>query len=120
MVQETKLKQNETIACDALDVFQVYYLNRQGSQGGGLARGVVKDLESTLIREGNYKVEAISVKIVVDKIPIRPVLAYGPQENSRKEKKDMFWEFMEQEVNQAELEENGLIIQMDGNLKKKM
>ena len=117
MAQETKLKANEVISCEALSAFQVFYLNRQESQGGGLAMGVVKDLESTLIREGNDDVEALVVKVVVDKIPIRTVLAYGPQENSKKEKKDMFWDFLEQEANQAELEEDGLIIQMDGNLR---
>ena len=33
-----------------------------------------------------------------------------------KEKKDKFWEFIENEVNNAELEEEGIILQMDGNL----
>ena len=42
--------------------------------------------------------------------------AYGPQENALKDKKDKFWEFMEKEVNDAELEDDGLLIQMDGNL----
>ena len=42
--------------------------------------------------------------------------AYGPQENALKEKKDKFWDFLDKEVNDAELEGDGLIIQMDGNL----
>ena len=116
MLQETKLNLNETILCEALNTFQVFYLNRQETQGGGLALGVANDVEATLIREGDDEVEAISVKIVIGDIPIRLVVAYGPQENAKKEKKDKFWDFLEQEVNQAELEETGLIIQMDGNL----
>ena len=47
---------------------------------------------------------------------IRVVTAYGPQENALKNQKDKFWEFIEEEVNNAEFEGNGLIIQMDGNL----
>ena len=116
MLQETKLKPNDTIVCEALKPFQVFYLNRHESHGGGLAMGVLKDFESTLIREGNYEVEAMSVNIVVGGITIRTVLGYGPQENAKKERKDKFWEFLEHEVNQAELEETGLIIQIDGNL----
>ena len=77
--------------------------------------GVINDFESTLVREGNDEVEAMSIKIVAGKIPIRTVLAYGPQENSKKEKKDLFWDYIEEEVNQAESEGDGLIIQMDGN-----
>ena len=49
MLQETKLKSNETISSVCLNNFQVYYLNRQTIQGGGVALGVHKDYESTLI-----------------------------------------------------------------------
>ena len=90
MLQETKLNLNETILCEALNTFQVFYLNRQETQGGGLALGVANDMEATLIREGDDEVEAISVKIVIGDIPIRLVVAYGPQENAKKEKKDKF------------------------------
>ena len=116
MVQETKLKPNEKIKCEAAKAFQIFYLSRQTSQGGGLALGVLKDLESTLIREGDDETEAISVQIVFDKLLVRTVVAYGPQENAPKERKDKFWEFIEEEVNLAELEGQGFILQMDGNL----
>ena len=39
------------------------------------------------------------------------IVGYGPQEE-----KDKFWEYIENEVIQAEAEEQGIIIQMDGNL----
>ena len=90
MLQETKLKPNETIKCENISDFQVFYLSRQKSQGGGLALGVIKDLESTLIREGDDDTEAIAVQVVVGKLPIRCVLAYGAQENDVLEKKNKF------------------------------
>ena len=40
MVQETKLKPNEQISCASLRQYQVYYINRQKLQGGGVALGV--------------------------------------------------------------------------------
>ena len=116
MVEETKLKPNEDIKCEALNDFQVFYLSRQKSQGGGLALGVNKQLESTLINEGNDDTEVMSVLVVVGKVPIRIIVGYGVQENATKEKKDKFWDFIEKEISQAELEEQGVIIQMDGNL----
>ena len=116
MLQETKLKPNEKIKWDSLSDFQVYYLSRQGSQCGGLALGVIKDLESTLIREGDDETEAISVQVVVGDISIRVITAYGAQENAVKERKEKVWLFIEQEVIQADLEGHGVIIQMDANL----
>ena len=76
MLQETKLKPNEQIKCDSVKDFQVFYLSRQESQGGGLAIGVTKDLESTLIREGDDQTEALSVEVRVDDFPIRVITAF--------------------------------------------
>ena len=115
-MQETKLNPNEKISCASINEYQVYYLNRQGSQGGGVALGVSKDLKSTLIKEGNDETEALSVKVFLGEIPVRAISAYGPQENANMDKKTKFWEFLETEVNDAEMEGDGLIIQMDGNL----
>ena len=77
------------------------------TNGGGLAVGIVKDLESTNAREGIDDNEALVVETVV---------AYGAQENASKEEKENLWNFLEEEINKAEYENNGLIIQMDGNL----
>ena len=87
MMQETKLKPNEKISCASLDDFQVFYLNRQTSQGGGIALGVNKDYDSTLIKEGNDETEAIAVKIFLKEMEVRTVCAYGPQETASKDKK---------------------------------
>ena len=115
-IQETKLKPNEKINCEALNEYQVYYLSRQHSQGGGLALGVSKDIESALIREGDDDTEILSVQIVAGDFPIRIVTGYGPQENSNSSIKEKFWEFLEQELIQAEIENQGLLVQIDGNL----
>ena len=101
---------------EALNKFQIYYLNRQESHGGGLAIGVDKEIESTLMREGNDDIEALVVHVVLGKIPVNIVVAYGPQETALKEKKERFWNFLEEEANKAELLDHGLLIQMDGNL----
>ena len=115
MLEETK-KANERIKCEASNDFQIFYLNRQESQGGGLALGVHKDIESTLIKEGNDETEMLSVQVLAGKIPMRIIVAYGPQENAPITKKLKFWEAIEKEVNEAEIEGHGVLLQMDGNL----
>ena len=115
-VQETKLKPNEKIKCEAADNFQMFYLYRQDSQGGGLVLGVDKEIESTLVREGNDAVEAIVVQVRIETLTVKIIVGYGPQENALMEKKEKFWEFLEDEIVKADLENHGLIIQMDGNL----
>ena len=87
MLQETKLRPHEKIACDAVSDYQVFYLNRQTSQGGGIAVGVEKNIESTLLNEGENDIEVLSVKLFVDKLPMRIITAYGPQENDLIENK---------------------------------
>ena len=116
MVEETKLKSHETIQCEAISDFQVFYLSRQKSQGGGVALGVNKIFESTLLNEGDDETEVISVLVVVGDIEIRVIVGYGPQENALREKKEKFWDFIENEVVQADSEHQGVIIQIDGNL----
>ena len=116
MIEETKLKSHETLQCEALSDFQVFYLSRQKSQGGGVALGVNKMFESTLLSEGDDETEVISVLVVVGDIAIRVIVGYGPQENALIEKKEKFWDFIEDEVVQAESEHQGIIIQIDGNL----
>ena len=95
MLQETKLKPNETIKCDAANQFQVFYLNRQKSQGGGLALGVDKNIESTLVRDGDDNIEVLSVHTVLGGVPTRIIVGYEPQENDNIEKKNNFWKFTE-------------------------
>ena len=116
MLQETKLKVSEIIKCENSKDFQIYHLNRQNKQGGGLAVGVKNDIESTLIREGDDTTEALSIQIVLENMPIRIIVGYGPQENAEIEKKKKFWNFIENEIFEAEVANHGIIFQMDGNL----
>ena len=116
MLQETKLTVNEVIKSEASKDFQVYYLNRQNKHGGGLAVGIENNIESTLIREGDDNIEALSIQIILKQLPVRIIVGYGPQENDNIDKKTQFWNFIEQEINEAEIAEHGIILQMDGNL----
>ena len=116
MVQETKLKQNERLKCDEANKFQIFYLYRKDSGGGGLAIGIDNDIEATLVEEGDDDVEALVVQVNLENISVTVIVAYGPQENALVEKKGKFWDFLEKQAVRAELEGHGLIIQMDGNL----
>ena len=89
-VQETKLKENETLKCEDIKDFQVYYLYRQNSGGGGLALGIDKKIESTLILQGDDETEVLVVLADVGGLLVRIVIGYGPQENSLKSYKDKF------------------------------
>ena len=51
-------------------------------QGGGLALGLNKRLESTLLNEGDDDTEVMSVLVVVGDMPIGVIVGYGVQENA--------------------------------------
>ena len=87
-----------------------------GTGGGGVAIGCLKDLHPALIREGKDDIEALSIEIFLKKIQIRCVVAYGPQETQNIEKKQAFWEYLDEEVQFAKLSGSGFILQFDGNL----
>ena len=61
MVEETKLKPHEKIKGDSLKDFQLFYLSRQESHGGGIALGVSKIFESTFLNGGDDDTEVMSV-----------------------------------------------------------
>ena len=73
---------------------------------------------------GSDTTEVISVKIDVNKFEIRLIVGYGAQENdwqaklhylSQDERKKLLWDFLEVELKEAEIMEQGLVIQLDGN-----
>ena len=115
-MQETKLKPNENLKFELSKKYQIYYLSRQDSDGGGLAIGVSDDIKSTLVREGDDKREVLVIQIELGQRQVRIIVAYGPQENSSRDKKEEFWKFLEEESIKAELLGQCLIIQMDGNV----
>ena len=70
------------------------------------------------MREGDDLVEALSVEIIVNNMnmKIRCCVAYGCQENDSVERKDEFWNYLDEEVYLADQRGTGFMLQFDGNL----
>ena len=122
-LQETKLPRKQLFKSDTSE-YVIFRLEREKSGGGGIALGVVQDLNPILIRMGNDATEAISVKININKLEVRLIVGYGAQENDRQaklhemsqdERKMLLWDFLDVEINESEAMEQGLIIQLDAN-----
>ena len=122
-MQETKLPQKQLFKSDTSE-YVIFRLEREKSGGGGIALGVVQDLNPILIRMGNDATEAISVKININKFEVSLIVGYGAQENDRQAKlhemsqdeiKMLLWDFLDVEINESEAMEQGLIIQFDAN-----
>ena len=114
MIQETKLKSQGKIKIENYIVFELLRTQQKG--GGGLAMGVRKELNPILIREGNDEVEALSVEIEVTNMKIRCCVGYGCQESDVIERKNRFWDYLDQDVYQAGQRGHGFILHFDGNL----
>ena len=115
-VQETKMKRVGKIKTENAKKYQIYELVRKNSGGGGLAIGVLNDLNPVWVGEGCDKIESLSVEITVKNFRIRCVVGYGPQENDATEQKEKFWSMLDSEVVKAANYGTGLVIQMDANL----
>ena len=122
-LQETKLPQKQQFKSDTMD-YVIFRLEREKSGGGGIALGVIQDLNPILIRMGSDTTEAISVKINVNQFEIRLIVGYGAQENDRQasvhdmsqsERKQLLWDFLDLEIKEAENMKQGLVIQIDAN-----
>ena len=87
--------------------------NKDG--GGGLALGCSIKLSPVLTRSGGDEVEAITVNIRIQKINSSCCTAYGPQNSDKVEKKDIFWEYLDEEAKLAEREGKGFLLQGDLN-----
>ena len=77
--------------------------------------GVLYDLCPVWVGDGVELAEAMSVKISVEEITIRIVNAYGPQEYDDALKKENFWDYLEKEVKQSDMEGSGIMIFLDAN-----
>ena len=115
-IQETKLRKQGKIKTQNSKNYQIFELVRKDKQGGGLAIGVVKDLEPVWIREGDDNIEVLVVEIKIEDLKTRCICAYGPQEKDSQDKKLNFWARLSEEVRESEENESAIIIQMDGNL----
>ena len=119
--QETKTIRAGRIKTPSSTKYTWYELNRtinseKGSQGGGLAIGVLNVLNPSWISEGDDDAEVLTVEIWVEGFPIRLICCYGPQEYDGKFRKDKFWEYLNSEVANVKTDGASIILQMDGNL----
>ena len=113
-IEETKMKDEGKMKFENYDVFELTRESKDG--GGGLAIGCIKELQATWVRQGNDKVESLSVDIFLKNKKIRCCVAYGCQESDNIERKEAFWNYLSEEVSIADQEDAGFILHFDGNL----
>ena len=77
-IQETKMRKEGRIKTENTKNYQTYENLRKS--GGGVAFGVHHDLNPAWVGDGPGEIKSLSVEITVDKLKIRCVAAYGPQE----------------------------------------
>lgn len=114
--QETKARKQGKIKTENSKLYDIFELVRKDKHGGGLAIGVVKDLEPVWISEGDDEIELLVVEIRITDMKIRCICGYGPQEKDSQERKLNFWARLSEEVKLSQDDDSGIIIQMDGNL----
>ena len=112
-VEESKYK---SVGKIKLENFVIFELVRQNREGGGLVIGCARELQPVWLREGDDEVEALSVEIILKRIKIRCVVAYGCQENDSIDLKEAFWKYLDEDVDQADNSGSGFVLQFDGNL----
>ena len=89
-LQETHLTKEGQIKFENSGNYQIYEKLRSTKSGGGLAVGVLNDLNPVWLGEGEDNVKAISIQISVKGLNVRIVNAYGPQEYDDQEKRNFF------------------------------
>ena len=97
------------------DEYQIYELIRKNKGGGGLALGVRKDLCPVWVRSGDNTCEALTIQINANHMNIRITNAYGPQNYDDQEKKQKFWQYLENEVLISQQNDSACMIMMDSN-----
>ena len=65
------------------------------------------------IRQG--EVETLTVMVTVSDLSVRVTNGYGPQEYDSSEKKDNFWQYLQDEVNISNTQGTGCIFMLDAN-----
>ena len=117
VIQETKVPTTGKIKSEYLKFYELYELIRSNNpgQGAGLCIGVNKNINSALPREGDDDTECLTVSVDLGHQKLIMVTGYGPQESTTPDIKAKFWAYLDNEVDEAERNENILIIQMDSN-----
>ena len=104
MMQETKRKITDPqIKTNNLINYQIFEMKREktkeeggkGYHGGGLAIGVLHDINPVLVRQGCDQVECMTVEVTTRNTRIRCVTGYGPQESDYAQRKDRFWNYLD-------------------------
>ena len=67
-LQETHLKKEGSIKFRNSNNYQIYELVRKNKAGGGLALGVLNELNPCWIKDGGTEIEAMTVKISVQQL----------------------------------------------------
>ena len=114
-LQETHVKKEGTIKFENSLKYQIYELTRKNKNGGGLALGVIKELNPFWIKDGGVETEALTVKISIKQLCIRITNAYGPQEYDSEDKKHKFWNYLDFQLIECEKEGTGCMILFDCN-----
>ena len=65
--------------------------------------GVDREVQALQVREGNNKVECLTVVVLVRRINIRAVCGYGPQQRDSVKRKSQFLEYLDKEVDDSAL-----------------
>ena len=116
-LQETKMRRIGKIKTQNSSKYQIYEVLRKSKGGGGLAIGVLKDLNPVWVSEGSDEIEIMVVEFELSGLKIRLINAYGPQEKEKVSIKSQFWDRLDSEITQAESVGCAVILQMDGNLR---
>ena len=116
-IQETKVPTKRQLKSNKIDTYTLYEQIRVNNPalGGGICIGVTRDLPSALLREGGEEVECLTVQVEVGQQELVVVCGYGPQVTAPPDKKELFWAYLDREVEEAFREEKMIVIQMDSN-----
>ena len=114
-LQETHFRKPGQIKFEGSESYQIYELTRNDRGGGGLAIGVDKGVQSVWVRQGEGEVETLTVMVTVSGLSVRVTNGYGPQEYDSSEKKDKFWQYLQDEVNFSNTQGIGCIFMLDSN-----
>ena len=112
-LQETKVSQKGSLKIQNYVLFE---LLRKNKEGGCLMTGIHENLNPVLVYE-DEEAEILVVQIVVNKVPIRVINAYGPQEYEEHRKIIGFYSKLEQVILNAKMEECLYILELDSNAK---
>ena len=114
-LQETHMRKPGNIKFSGSELYQIYELTRNDKGGGGLVVGVSKELQSVLVRQEEGEVEALTLMVTVSGLSVRVTNGYGPQGCESSEKKDKFWQYLQDEVNLCNTQGSGCILMLDSN-----